>query len=69
MMCRNKTSLDGSYLMVSVSKFGIDTTENPWYRIDLKKLVSPIPTTQAYHIATNVNRKNLNVHTYQGAIF
>ena len=30
--------------MVSVSKFGIDTTKNPWYRIDLKKLVSPIPS-------------------------
>ena len=31
--------------MVSVSKSGIDTTKskNPWYRIDLKNLVSPIP--------------------------
>ena len=32
-MCHNKTLLDGSYLMVSVLKFGIDTTENAWYRI------------------------------------
>ena len=34
-MSHNKTLLDGSYLMVSVSKFGIDTTENPWYRIGI----------------------------------
>ena len=35
--------LDDLNLLVSVSKFGIDTTKNPWYRIDFKKLVSPIP--------------------------
>ena len=28
---QNKTLLDCSYLVVSVSKFGNDTTENPWY--------------------------------------
>ena len=35
--------VNGSNLLVSVPKFGIDTTKNPpWYRIKLKKLVSPI---------------------------
>ena len=42
-MSHNKTLLDGSYLMVSVSKFGIDTTEilgivsirKSWYRPSL----------------------------------
>ena len=31
----NKTVLDGWNLLVSVSKFGIDTTKNPWYRIGI----------------------------------
>ena len=35
--------LDGLNLLVSVSKFGMDTSKNPWYGIDLKKLVLPIP--------------------------
>ena len=41
----HKTVLNGLNLLVSVSKFGVHTTENRWYRIgiDLKKLVSPIP--------------------------
>ena len=43
-LCHNKTVLDISNLLVLVSKFGIDTTKNRWYRIDLKKLVSPIAT-------------------------
>ena len=34
-MCHNNTLLDGSYILVSVSKFGINTTENPWYRIGI----------------------------------
>ena len=42
-LCRNKIVLDGLNLLVSVSKFGIDTTKNRWYRIDLKMLASPIP--------------------------
>ena len=44
MICHNKILLDGSNLPVSVSKFNIDTTKNPWYRIGFKKLVSPIST-------------------------
>ena len=39
-MCLYETVLD---LFVLVSKFGIDTTKNRWYRVDLKKLVSLIP--------------------------
>ena len=31
--CLNKTVPDGLNLLVSVSKFGIDTTKNAWYRI------------------------------------
>ena len=38
-LCHNKTVLDGLNFLVSVSKFGTDTTRNPWYRIDLKKVV------------------------------
>ena len=34
-LCRNKTVLDGLNLLVSVSKFGIDTTKNRWYRIGI----------------------------------
>ena len=34
-LCHNKTVLDGLNLLVSVSKFGIDTTKNPWYRIGI----------------------------------
>ena len=33
MMSHNKNVLHGSNLLVSVSKFGIDTTKNQWYRI------------------------------------
>ena len=33
-MCHNKIVLYGSNVLVSVSKFHIDTTKNPWYRID-----------------------------------
>ena len=33
MMSHNKNVLYGSNLLVSVSKFGIDTTKNQWYRI------------------------------------
>ena len=32
-MCHNKNVLCDSNLLVSVSKFGIDTTKNRWYRI------------------------------------
>ena len=32
-LCHNKTVLHGLNLLVSVSKFGIDTTKNHWYRI------------------------------------
>ena len=38
-----KLVLDGLNILVSVSKCGIDITKNRWYRIDLKKLVSPPP--------------------------
>ena len=31
-MCHNKTVLDGLNLLVSISKFGIDTTKNHCYR-------------------------------------
>ena len=34
-MRHNITLLDGSYIMVSVWNFGIDTTENPCYRIGI----------------------------------
>ena len=34
-LCHNKTVLDSLNLLVSVSKFGIDTTKNPWYRIGI----------------------------------
>ena len=34
-LCHNKTVLDGLNLVVSVSKFGIDTTKNRWYRPSL----------------------------------
>ena len=34
-LCRNKTVVDGLNLLVSVSKFGIDTTKNRWYRIGI----------------------------------
>ena len=34
-LCHNKTVLDGLNLVVSVSKFGIDTTKNRWYRIGI----------------------------------
>ena len=43
-ICHKPCIARRSNLMVSVSKFGIDTTKNPWYRVDLKKLVSPIPS-------------------------
>ena len=40
---------DGSNLLASVSRFGIDATKNPWYRIGIvsiwKKLVLPIPNS------------------------
>ena len=45
-MCHNKIVLYGSNLLAPVLKFGIDTTKNPWYHIDLKKLVLPIPIFQ-----------------------
>ena len=32
-LCHNKTVLYGFNLLVSVSKFGIATTKNRWYRI------------------------------------
>ena len=38
-----KLALDGLNILVSVSKYGIGITKNRWYRIDLKKLVSPTP--------------------------
>ena len=46
-LCHNKTVLDGLNLLASVSKFGIDTTKNRWYRIGIVSiyLVSPIPNT------------------------
>ena len=46
-LCHNRTVLDGLNLLVSVSKFGIDTTKNRWYRIGIVSiyLVSPIPNT------------------------
>ena len=34
-MCHNKNVLCNSNLPVSVSKFGIDTTKNRWYRIGI----------------------------------
>ena len=52
-LCHNKTVLDGLTLLVSVSKFGIDTARNRWYRIDLKKLVSPIPTFWSGYLCPN----------------
>ena len=37
--CVNKTVPDGLNLLVSVSKFGIDTTKNPWYRIGIVSIL------------------------------
>ena len=34
-LCHNKTMLNGLNLLVSLSKFGIDTTKNPRYRIGI----------------------------------
>ena len=45
--------LHGLNLLVSLSKFNIDTTKNRWYRIDLKKLVSRIPRS-AYNHSTPI---------------
>ena len=42
-MCHNNCARRFKLTPISVSKFGVDTTKNPWYGIDLKKLVSPIP--------------------------
>ena len=38
-----KLVLDGLNILVSVSKCGSGITKSRWYRIDLKKLVSPPP--------------------------
>ena len=38
--------LDGLNLLVSVSKFGIDTTKNRWYRIGIVSLVSLAHSSQ-----------------------
>ena len=37
-MCHNKNALYDSNLLVSVSKFGIDTTKNRWYRIGIARI-------------------------------
>ena len=34
-LCHNKTMLNGLNLLVSVSKFGIDTIKNRYYRIGI----------------------------------
>ena len=52
-LCHNKTVLHGLNLLVSLSKFSIDTTKNRWYRIDLKKLVSRI-SRSAYNHSTPI---------------
>ena len=39
--CQNKTVQDGLNVLVSVLKFSIDPTKNPWYRIGIISIAHP----------------------------
>ena len=57
-----------SNLLVSVLKFGIDTIKNRWYRINSKKLVSPIPNSASLEKYIQALRTSTNFKTSRSSL-